>query len=108
MTLLTGRLTRRRPRPTTRFSRAQLQQAADAYRQQRDRAIGQRRATLDWIGSWLEGRASAFDQEAAHLDRLRPVTAKASTAPEPMTAKGYRQLAGELRDCIRDFDRGTR
>lgn len=103
MTLLT-----RRPKPGTRLTRAQLEQQADAYRQQRDRAIGQRRATLDWIASWIETRAAGFDAEAAHLDRLRPVTARTSTEPERLTAKQYRLLAAELRDCARDFDQGTR
>lgn len=101
MTLLT-----RRPKPGTRLTRAQIEQAADAYRQQRDRAQGQRRAALDWIASWLESRAAGYDQEAAHLERLRPVTTKTSTSPEPMTAKQYRLLAEELRACGRDFTEG--
>lgn len=107
MTLLSGLLTRRRPRPSIRFSRAQLEQMADAYRQQRDRALGQRRATLDWVASWLESRACGFDEEARHCDRLRPVT-RQSTTPEPMTARQYRLLAGELRACLYDFEGGPR
>lgn len=101
MTLLT-----RRPKPGIRQTRAQLEAQITALETARDRAIGQRRAALDWITSWLESRAAGFDAEAAHLDRLRPVTARQSVAPPPLDARQYRLLAGEIRACIRDFQEG--
>jgi hypothetical protein len=101
MTTLPALLRRRRPSPWSKLTRAQLEAKVGHIERQRDRALGEKRATRDWCASSLERRADAYDADARHMDRAVP----GRGMPEPtLTALQRRALADALRDIAREFD----
>lgn len=89
-----------RPRPFLRFSRGDYEQLLDGLYDQRDRAIGQARATKDRTAALIEAAADSHAADAQHLDRL----AGATGAVERLTAAGHRAVEMALRAVARDIE----
>lgn len=86
-----------------RLSRAQLEQVVDGLEAQRDRALGEARATRDWVAAWLSGRADGYRADAAHLEHP-PV--KGTPRTPGLSAQVRRVVADELHQLALDLDRG--
>lgn len=82
------------PMSLARPTRARLEQLLDELYERVDRAEGTVRADRDRVAAMIERRATAYDLDATHLDRLG--------GKSPLTAEQRRAIADELRDVLRD------